>query len=75
MVVGKIHVKVLNIVFFYLMEKIRVLAQDDHMRKRRTTEVRCCQGVRGWRIPKSLQWAKVLSGQMPQMMYKNMSSD
>ena len=42
-----------------------MVAQDDHMRKRRTTEVRCRQGVRGWRIPKSLQWAKVLSGQIP----------
>ena len=27
--------------------------------------MRCCQGVRGWRIPQSLQWAQVLSGQIP----------
>ena len=42
-----------------------MLTQDDHMRKMRTTEERCCQGVRGWRIPQSLQSAEVLSGQIP----------
>ena len=41
-----------------------MLAQDDHVRKRRTTEERCCQGVRGWRIPLSLRSAEVLSGQI-----------
>ena len=42
-----------------------MLTQDDHMRKRRTTEERFRHGVRDWRIPKSLQWAKVLSGHIP----------
>ena len=65
MVVGGIHVKMLYNIFFYLVEKFRVLTQDDHMSKRRTTEERCCQGVRGWRIPESLQSAEVLSGQIP----------
>ena len=32
-----IHGKVLNKIFFHLVEKFRVLTQDDHMRKRRTT--------------------------------------
>jgi len=41
-----------------------VLTQDDDMRKRRTTEERCCQGERGWRIPQALQSAEVLSGQI-----------
>ena len=36
--------------YFHLVEKVRVLSQDDHLRKRRTTEERCCQGLRGWRI-------------------------
>ena len=57
--------KVLNKNFFHLIEKFRVLTQDDHMRKRRTTEERCCQCVRGWRIPQSLQSVEVLSGQIP----------
>ena len=57
--------KVLNKFFFHLIEKFRVLTQDDHMRKRRTTEERSCQGVRGWRIPQSLQSAEVLSGHIP----------
>ena len=52
-------------VFFSLIEKFRVLTQDDHMRKRRTTEERCCQGARGWRIPQTLQSAEVLSGEIP----------
>ena len=42
----------------------RVQTQDDHTRKRRTTEDRCCQGVRGWRIPLSLQSAEVLSSEI-----------
>ena len=54
MVVGGIHVIVLDNVFSHLIEKLRVLTQDDHLRKRRTMEERCCQGVRGWRIPQSL---------------------
>ena len=63
---GGIHVKVLNniYIFFHLIEKFRVVSQDDHMRKRRTTVERC-QGVRGWRIPQSLQSAEVLSGEIP----------
>ena len=61
---GKL-VKVLNNLFFYLIEKFRVLTQDDRMRKRRTTEERCCQGARGWRIQRSLQSAEVLTGQTP----------
>ena len=51
-------------IFFYLIEKFRVQTQDDDMRKRRTTEERCCQGVRGWRIPQWLQSAQVLSGEI-----------
>ena len=42
-----------------------MLTQDDHMRKKRTTEERCCQGVRGFRITQSLQAAEVLSGKIP----------
>ena len=53
------------IFFFHFIEKFRVLTQDDQMRKKRTTEERCCQGVRGWRIPQSLQAAEVLSGKIP----------
>ena len=34
MVVGGIHVIVLDNIFFYLIEKFRVLTQDDHMRER-----------------------------------------
>ena len=37
------HVKVLNKNFFHLIEEFRVLTQDDHMRKRRTTEERVWQ--------------------------------
>ena len=65
MVLGGIHVKVLNNIFFHLIGKFRVLTQDDHMRRRRTTEERCCQDVRGWRIPQSLQSAEKLSGEIP----------
>ena len=65
MVVEGIHVKVLNNVFFYLIEKFRVLTQDDHKRERRTTEASRCQGVRGWRIPQTLQSAEVLSPEIP----------
>ena len=65
MVVGGIHVKVLNNIFFHLIGKFRVLTQVDHMRRRRTTEERCSQGVRGWRIPKWLQSAEKLSGKIP----------
>ena len=56
--------KVLNNIFFHLMERFRVLTQDDHMRKRRTTEERRYEGVRGWKIPLSLQSAEVLSGKI-----------
>ena len=35
-----IHVKVLNKNLFPLIEKFRVLTQDDDMRKRKTTEER-----------------------------------
>ena len=35
-----IHLKVLNKKFFPLIEKFRVLTQDGHVRKRRTTEER-----------------------------------
>ena len=52
-------------IFFHLIEKFRDLTQDDHMRKRRTTEARRCQSVRGWRIPQSLQSAEVFSGEIP----------
>ena len=62
MVVRGIHAKVLNSTFFHLIEKFRVLTQDDHMRKRRTTEARHCQGVRSWRIPQTIQSAEMLSG-------------
>ena len=63
---GKYMWKCLTIFFFFnFIEKFRVLTQDDHMRKKRTTEERCCQGVRGCRIPQSLQSAEVLSGQIP----------
>ena len=42
-----------------------MLPQDDHMRKRMTTEERCCQGVRGWRISLPLlQSTEVLSGKI-----------
>ena len=51
--------------FFHLIEKFRVLTQDNHGRKRRTTVERCCQGVRGWRIQWSLQSVEVLSGEIP----------
>ena len=57
--------KALHNIFFYVIEKFRVLTQDDLMRKRMTTEERCCQGVRGWRIRLSLQSAEVLSGKVP----------
>ena len=59
------HVKVLNNICFHLIEKFRVLTQDDDKRKRRTTEERCCQGMRGLRIPQSLQSAEVLSVEIP----------
>ena len=63
---GGIHMIVLNsIFFFHLIEKFRALTRDDHLRKRRTTEERCCQGVRGQRIPQSLQSVEVLSGHIP----------
>ena len=65
MVVRGIHVKMLNNIFFHLIEKFRLLTQDDDIRKRRTTEERCCQDVRGWRIPQSLQSAEVLSVEIP----------
>ena len=57
--------KVLNNIFFHLIGKFRVLTQDDDMRKRKTTEERCSQGVRGWKIPQSLRSAEVLSVEIP----------
>ena len=56
--------KVLKKLFLYLIQQLRMVTQADHMRKRTTRVERCCQDVRGWRIPESQQSAEVLSGEI-----------
>ena len=53
-------------IFFFIKLKIsECLPKMITCVKGETTEVRCCQGVRRWRIQRSLQSAEVLSGEIP----------
>ena len=57
--------KVLKKFVFHSIEQLRVLTQDDHMRKRRTTEDRCCQAARAGEFKgRYTESAEVLCGQI-----------